>query len=212
LCFENNSRSSAANTTGIFGWAATNYCNLHQLLLTISNSKMKLLALIVLFAIGACSGGSKSAENTNDNTDSLVVQETQTNSDTLLSELTDTLPSDGTETVDTKPVSRTHWVVGKWRWVKTRCCGRAAKITTPDAQRLLLLEIQTGGNYSETDGGAVSKGKYTLSVMSEDDSRTTIAFDDNQPALLQGGGDTLILNYEYMDLEVKWFVRIADDH
>lgn len=163
-----------------------------------------LFALLFTVLIISC-GGNKSGDAENKSTNDSAISKTD---DTMAVTADTVVIADGNnDDQDDKKTGRTHWVVGNWRWIKTNCCGRGAKITTPDALRSMSLAINIGGTYDKTDGGSKTNGNYTLGNFSEEDNRTTITFDDERPALLQGGGDTLILNYQYMDLQIEWYVR-----
>ncbi len=165
-----------------------------------------LFALLFTVVIISC-GGNKSGDAENNST----IDSTVSTTDDSMAVTIDTVVvsddiNDEKDSRDQKS-DRTHWVVGDWKWIKTNCCGRGAKITTPDAQRSMSLTINVGGTFDKTDGGSKTNGNFTLGNFSEEDNRPTITFSDERPALLQGGGDTLILNYQYMDLQIEWYVR-----
>jgi hypothetical protein len=71
----------------------------------------------------------------------------------------------------------------------------------------MSITIKEDGAYEKKENRTLTKGKYSMGTFSAEDNRPTLKFDDNQPALLQGGNDSLILNYGYMDKQTEWYVR-----
>lgn len=174
---------------------------------------MKILFFSFIMCAFLSCGNSNASKNESDGTDTTNNEagNDSMNISQQTAEVTDTPGTDVKTNPQQKPVDgRPHWTVGKWNWIQTKCCGRGAKITKPDAQKHMELVLKQGGSFDKTDGGSKTSGTWTLGTFNAEDDRQTITLADEKPALLQGGGDTLILNYQYMDLQIEWYVRVKE--
>ena len=104
-------------------------------------------------------------------------------------------------------------VIGKWTWVKTRCCYIYPKTKTPDScQCSKSLELYKNGKYTIIkDGDTAESGVYTLKkgldIMNPADQTPLINIGSSAPAIYRFDHDTLVLNRGYMDLETEYYVR-----
>ncbi|MBK7503820.1 MAG: hypothetical protein IPI52_01550 [Bacteroidetes bacterium] len=100
-------------------------------------------------------------------------------------------------------------IVGNWSWLETYCCGRMKGVEKASITKEIKgLNIYPDGNYERTENGKVTTtGKYTMGTGTPYKGRESIQFDENVGALLQINGDTAILSWEYMDLQIETYVR-----
>ena len=92
---------------------------------------------------------------------------------------------------------------------ETYCCGRMKGVEKASITKEIKgLNIYPDGNYERTENGKVTTtGKYTMGTGTPYKGRESIQFDENVGALLQINGDTAILSWEYMDLQIETYVR-----
>lgn len=91
---------------------------------------------------------------------------------------------------------------GTWKIVKRVCCGRTNKETL-GGKKVLILTGSTFEIKGDEDGNA--SGKYTLS--NSDDMGPMIQLGEKNPAMYSLKGDTLILDWGYMDLATETYLR-----
>ena len=93
-------------------------------------------------------------------------------------------------------------IEGTWKIAKRLCCGRMNKETL-GGKKILVLNAGTFEIKGDEDGDA--SGKYILS--NSEDMGTMIKLGDKYPAMYSLKGDTLILDWGYMDLATETYVR-----
>jgi hypothetical protein len=104
---------------------------------------------------------------------------------------------------------------GKWRWVKTFCCGRTSVWSTPESCNCTRsLELKSDGSYVLMDNGEVTKeGTYMLRrgindyQLSTGDEREAIVMDSTDAYYLSMNGDTLGVTMGYMDGPNYFYVK-----
>jgi hypothetical protein len=106
-------------------------------------------------------------------------------------------------------------VVGKWKWVKTFCCGRTSVWTNPNTCSCTQeLDIHADGTFQlRKDGKEVEQGKYLLRKglndfqLKEGDSALCIQFNEGYAAYVEFIGDTLLLSRGYMDFDNVYYIK-----
>lgn len=104
-------------------------------------------------------------------------------------------------------------IYGKWLWFKTECCGKKKGITTPDSYGdNILLELLADNTFIEnaTKHRVPRNGKVSIfKVTNNEKTIRTIQFNDERPAhySLSQNGDTLILSWEYLELQKEYYYR-----
>lgn len=112
----------------------------------------------------------------------------------------------------------TSWVestsiYGKWRWIETECCGKKRGKTTPDSYgNNIFLNINANNTFNEQSEKhrVPREGNITLSKLLKDGKTyKTIQFNDERPAHyeLSKNGDTLVLSWEYLELQKETYVK-----
>src|SRR5688572_8887143 len=101
-------------------------------------------------------------------------------------------------------------IIGEWEWVKTICCGRTPHTETAESLPApRVLKFQKGGAleyFSGTEKKSDQTYKISYGLMS-DDKRPVVTMGAKQPALLQLEGDSMIIDYGYIDLQTEYYVR-----
>lgn len=106
-------------------------------------------------------------------------------------------------------------VVGEWIWVKTFCCGRTSKWTSPELTKSTSsILINSDGTFKRFKNDTLeTEGKYILRRGLNDfqkdqgDSALVIQLNDEYPAFVEFIGDTLLLARGYMDYDNVYYVR-----
>lgn len=114
-----------------------------------------------------------------------------------------------------RPKETTNTVVGKWRWVKTFCCGRGSQWTDPSTCNCTKgIEFKADGSYIQyMNGGVQKEGTYILRKGLNDyqyetgDTSLAIRMDEESEAYVVFNNDTLGITRGYMDLDNNYFVR-----
>lgn len=100
-------------------------------------------------------------------------------------------------------------IIGAWKWYKTSCCFRQPRIAYADSLPYLKrLKFGTDGvlqmfHDDTLKAASVYEVKYGLR---NDDARPVLKI-DHRTALLAIRGDTLIIDYGYMDLQTEFYLR-----
>ena len=99
---------------------------------------------------------------------------------------------------------------GKWKWCRTDCCGRLKRIQWADTSKTqVVLEFET--KYREVkrfeNDRQVKTDNYAIEYGLLGGDRPTIRIGNGRSALLQFKEDTLLLNYQYMDLQIEYYVK-----
>jgi hypothetical protein len=104
-------------------------------------------------------------------------------------------------------------IYGKWEWFKTECCGsKKGTINTESFGDQIYLDLNADNTFTETSKkyrvprtGEIFLTKETQ----ENESFDVIRFNDERPARysLSGSGDTLILAWDYLELQTEYFQR-----
>jgi len=114
----------------------------------------------------------------------------------------------------------TSWVenvsiYGNWKWLKTECCGKKTGTTTPESYGdNIRLEIKSNNTFKELSNKhrIPREGNISLTKTLKDDKSftNTVQFNDERPAhySLSKNGDTLILSWEYLELQKETYLRI----
>lgn len=115
--------------------------------------------------------------------------------------------------------ANTSWVesatiYGIWKWQKTECCGNKKGVTTPDSYGdNIILDIKSDNTFKEIANKhrVPREGVVSLTKAIKDDKSytNTIQFNDERPAHynLSKNGDTLVLSWEYLELQKETYVR-----
>ena len=120
------------------------------------------------------------------------------------------------EQVKTEPEAHSNapletLILGNWQWSKTICCGRTPHTETAESLPApKILKFQPGGIMQYFSGDSkTSDQTYKIAYeLLKDDGRQTITIGARQPALLYISGDTLLIDYGYIDLQSEYYVRV----
>ncbi|MCS6823411.1 MAG: hypothetical protein NZ529_03885 [Cytophagaceae bacterium] len=123
-----------------------------------------------------------------------------------LNNTTSSRDSKNTNAIVSEELRNVPALLGEWIWYKTSCCGRNKNIMTPQTEGYTRSVWFKENNIAEfyKNSQLEKKLNYTISEKNE---RNYIKLDKNAPALLILHGDSLVLNYGYMDMENEYFVR-----
>lgn len=102
-------------------------------------------------------------------------------------------------------------ILGNWQWTKTICCGRTPYTETAESLPApKILKFQAGGMLEYFSGDSkISDQTYKIAYeLLKDDGRPTITIGARQPALLFIEGDTMLIDYGYIDLQQEFYVRV----
>ncbi|MBX7224847.1 MAG: hypothetical protein K1X55_02330 [Chitinophagales bacterium] len=99
--------------------------------------------------------------------------------------------------------------VGTWNWYRTDCCGRMKGTQlAKDVEDTKTYKIYNDGTYDLiVNGKTTTTGKYALGTGTPYKGRESIQFDNQQGALMTISNDTMILSWEYMDLQVEFYTK-----
>lgn len=102
-----------------------------------------------------------------------------------------------------------HQLSGDWVWLKTQCCGRIVNINTPESTKTTIeKKFSTDGTiYNIENGRTIGTSGYQIIKSYLSDDRYMISIDDGRPGFLYILGDTLIIDYSYVDLQTEWYLR-----
>jgi hypothetical protein len=98
---------------------------------------------------------------------------------------------------------------GNWTWLKTECCGRIKKISTPEnTQTNIEKKFSMDGSVTTLVNGKIQNtlGYQILFSYLKDDNYM-ISIDDGRPGILHFFADTMIIDYGYVDLQTEWYLR-----
>ena len=113
--------------------------------------------------------------------------------------------------VDTTAQNQTleQQIIGQWQWWKTNCCYRTPEITFADTTKPpLILKFEATGNLEYWSGDSLTNASfYEIKYGLMNDKRPVLKIGDRQPGLLLVKGDTLIIDYGYMDLQTEYYLR-----
>ena len=104
-------------------------------------------------------------------------------------------------------------IYGKWEWFKTECCGsKKGTINTESFGDFIFLDLNADNTFVETSKKyrVPRTGELFLTKeTSENESFDVIRFNDERPAryYLSASGDTLILAWDYMELQTEYYQR-----
>ena len=97
-------------------------------------------------------------------------------------------------------------IMGAWQWDKTICCGRKQKETRDTSAQKLTLFIDDHTIQYYRGKQLTGTKVYRLSRLED---HPTIRLEDNpNAAFLTVGNDTLIIDFEYMDLQTEYYIRV----
>ena len=124
-------------------------------------------------------------------------------------------PKSNTSTTNNQSWVESTSIYGKWKWASTECCGKKKGITTPDSNEdNIFLELKSDNTFKETSNKHRIPRQGTIiltKTYKEDKSYTNmIQFNDERQAHynLSKNGDTLILSWEYLELQKETYVRV----
>ena len=100
---------------------------------------------------------------------------------------------------------------GKWQWVKTICCGRTPKETSPSTVGYTTA-LGFANNRELTfyrNDSIQTKGKYKITFgLNNDESDTMIIIGDTpRYGYFRFKEDTLIVDYGYIDLQTEFYIK-----
>jgi hypothetical protein len=107
----------------------------------------------------------------------------------------------------------TKSIYGKWVWFKTECCGsKKGTINTESFGDAIYLDLNADNTFMEDSKKyrIPRTGEIFLSKeVQENESFDVIRFNDERPAhyRLTPNGDTLILTWDYMELQTGFYHR-----
>ena len=116
---------------------------------------------------------------------------------------------DHSKQVIVTPPSTKSLLFGKWRWDKSICCGRMAKVIVDTSKEKLTLDFKDGQiiNYYRARR-LVDTKSYRLGTMADHPS---IHLEGNpHAAFLSIQADTLIINYAYIDQQTDYYIRVKE--
>lgn len=97
---------------------------------------------------------------------------------------------------------------GEWIWLKTHCCGRIMNVTVDTAQTPTIISFTQDGKQLTYKGKQVARTKtYEFYIDPNLGSPALKLEGVSAPALVHINGDTLVLDYGYMDLQTEFYVR-----
>lgn len=99
---------------------------------------------------------------------------------------------------------------GKWIWVKTICCGRTARLSTPEIlNQSSALDFNGKGQVKLLKNDTLEATlKYRFFEGFAQENQIMLAIGDNpRAAYFQVQNDTLILDYSYVDLQTEWYIK-----
>lgn len=100
-------------------------------------------------------------------------------------------------------------ILGTWTWWKTDCCSRLPGTTYAKDVQYERTKVFSKGGTVETfhNDTLMQKGSYEVYYgLMKDDDRPVLKI-DNRPALLYINGDTLVIDFGYMDLQTDYYLR-----
>lgn len=101
-------------------------------------------------------------------------------------------------------------LLGNWNWVKTNCCGRISKITTPKSTNTIIKYTFINNNVlvvTTNQNNDTSSYNIANSFNAEKDTMILIG-NKKTPAYLHFFKDTLVIDYSYIDLQTEWYVKV----
>jgi hypothetical protein len=98
---------------------------------------------------------------------------------------------------------------GDWIWLKTECCGRIKNVSTPESTKNKIeKKFSTDGTVTTINNGKTESALgYQILFSYLNDNNYMISVDDGRPGLLHFFGDTLVIDYGYVDLQTEWYLR-----
>jgi len=111
---------------------------------------------------------------------------------------------------DTPQGSIEKLIVGEWQWDKTICCGRTPSTQTSESLKApKVLRFNPDGTVQYFSGEEeTSTQTYKITYAMRDYNRPVITLGDSPRAgLLFIRGDTLVIDYGYMDLQQEFYLR-----
>ena len=99
-------------------------------------------------------------------------------------------------------------ITGPWLWVKTVCCGRMQRTSVDTSDVPTIVQIGSDGSYSQTHGNELQRNTTYKYSFDKSLGANVIKLDDrNMPAIVHFNGDTLLMDYGYMDLQTEYYIR-----
>lgn len=98
-------------------------------------------------------------------------------------------------------------VIGKWEWIKTRCCGRRPEWSNPETTNTTAsIEFKADSTltYSYSDRPSET---YSFSISKDSVGNRAWLMANDERALISLRNDTLIIDYGYMDLATDFYIR-----
>lgn len=113
------------------------------------------------------------------------------------------------EFVTVKPQQDLPDIYGKWRWVKTDCCGRMHQVITDTSDIPSYLVLEKDGKLKRLHGDKTQKvATYTYQQDLNLGYPTLSISEVSQPALIHFVGDTLLVDYGYIDLQTEYYIKV----
>ena len=103
----------------------------------------------------------------------------------------------------------THEIVGRWKLYKTECCGRnkSTRMAEDTEEESRYMKFESDGMVKYQDHGTLlKKVPYHFETTKEGD-QDWIKIGDEPTAIYVIKGDTLMLNWEYMDLQIEYYLK-----
>lgn len=98
-------------------------------------------------------------------------------------------------------------LLGTWNWYKTDCCARLPKTTmAKDVKESKSLSFSDNTQTYFENGEITSSVPFELGYAFNDD-RVTLKSGEFKTAILHIKGDTLVLDYGYMDLAIDYYIK-----
>lgn len=101
-------------------------------------------------------------------------------------------------------------LLGSWNWVKTNCCGRISKITTPKITNTTVkYDFMSNNVLTVTTNQKSEIISYNIANSFNAEKDTMILIGNKKtPAYLRFFNDTLVIDYGYIDLQTEWYVKV----
>ncbi len=108
-----------------------------------------------------------------------------------------------------RPLEETGIIPGTYEWVKTICCGRMRNVKIPDESEKKTRVFKSSGELVETAGPENRATNKNWKIVDNEmlDDHTVLQIDDGRNAIIRYKGDTLIIDYGYMDLQTEFWLR-----
>ncbi|MDX2001933.1 MAG: hypothetical protein SFW35_05860 [Chitinophagales bacterium] len=167
--------------------------------------------IILVMLLFSCSNDSNHTATSTTNTDTIMPPSDTAKVDGTA--VADTIPQQLVEDsivatpTNTQKSKSSDPMLGTWKWLYTSCCSRRPQIIKDTSAKATYLRINDNKNAQWLHGKQVTK-KETFDIEHTKEGPIKIKFStNNYPAYLSFKGDTMILNYGYMDLQTEYYLK-----